>query len=237
MIYVKMAKSKGLPGDEALKFVQDYLKSESVITRIERERLRIEHTSVFSRSHFHSAFLLIHVHARCMSIRYRSIRTVFRDRQKEVRRQKMKRLMAAVLKGDMILYSIAGAVLAFMIVLTLCDVILRNLGHPITGSMEIIQYGGSIVFGFSIPYATWIGAQVLVDLVTQKLSPKKPKKDQGRHQDRRHPPVPVRRLQFLRVRPGCETDGRADGEFQDPLLSLLFCHFTQFSVPEPHHIL
>jgi TRAP-type C4-dicarboxylate transport system permease small subunit len=84
----------------------------------------------------------------------------------------MKRLIAAVVKGDMILYTIAGVVLAFMIVLTLCDVILRNLGHPITGSMEIIQYGGSIVFGFSIPYATWIGAQVLVDLITQKLAPK-----------------------------------------------------------------
>jgi len=81
----------------------------------------------------------------------------------------MKRLMAAVLKGDTILYTIAGMVLAFMIVLTLCDVILRNLGHPITGSMEIIQYGGSIVFGFSIPYATWIGAQIVVDLITQKL--------------------------------------------------------------------
>jgi len=89
--------------------------------------------------------------------------------EKEVRRDRMKRLMAAVLKGDMILYAIAGVVLAFMIVLTLCDVILRNLGHPITGSMEIIQYGGSIVFGFSIPYATWIGAQILVDLITQKL--------------------------------------------------------------------
>jgi TRAP-type C4-dicarboxylate transport system permease small subunit len=90
-------------------------------------------------------------------------------RSREVRRENMKRLMAAVLKGDIVLYTIAGMVLAFMIVLTLCDVILRNLGHPITGSMEIIQYGGSIVFGFSIPYATWMGAQVLVDLVTNKL--------------------------------------------------------------------
>jgi len=80
--------------------------------------------------------------------------------------------MAAVSKGDVILYTIAGMVLAFMILLTLCDVILRNLGHPITGSMEIIQYGGSIVFGFSIPYATLLGAQVLVDLVISKLSPR-----------------------------------------------------------------
>jgi TRAP-type C4-dicarboxylate transport system permease small subunit len=87
----------------------------------------------------------------------------------------MKRLMAAVVKGDIILYSIAGAVLAFMIILTLVDVVIRNLGYPITGSMEIIQYGGSIVFSFSIPYATWIGAQVIVDLITQKLSPKNKK--------------------------------------------------------------
>jgi TRAP-type C4-dicarboxylate transport system permease small subunit len=84
----------------------------------------------------------------------------------------MKRLMAAVVKGDKILYSIAGGVLALMIVLTLVDVILRNLGRPITGSMEIIQYGGSIVFGFSIPYATWMGAQVVVDLLTQRLTPR-----------------------------------------------------------------
>jgi len=96
--------------------------------------------------------------------------------EKGVVRDRMKRLMAAVLKGDMILYTIAGVVLAFMIVLTLCDVILRNLGHPITGSMEIIQYGGSIVFGFSIPYATSLGAQVVVDLVTQKLGPKSRKR-------------------------------------------------------------
>jgi TRAP-type C4-dicarboxylate transport system permease small subunit len=84
----------------------------------------------------------------------------------------MKRLMAAVIKGDIVLFSIAGAVLASMILLTLVDVILRNFGHPITGSMEIIQYAGSIVFSFSIPYATWIGAQVAVDLITQKLNPK-----------------------------------------------------------------
>jgi TRAP-type C4-dicarboxylate transport system permease small subunit len=40
----------------------------------------------------------------------------------------------------------------------------------------MIQYGGSIVFGFSIPYATWIGAQILVDLVTQKLGLKNRKR-------------------------------------------------------------
>jgi TRAP-type C4-dicarboxylate transport system permease small subunit len=42
--------------------------------------------------------------------------------------------------------------------------------------MEIIQYGGSIVFGFSIPYATWMGAQIVVDLITRKLGPKNRKR-------------------------------------------------------------
>jgi len=85
----------------------------------------------------------------------------------------MKRFMAGIVNIDKSLYVIAGSVLAFMIVLTFFDVILRNLGHPITGSMEIIQYGGSIVFGFSIPYGTLLGAQIIVDIMTDKLSPGK----------------------------------------------------------------
>ncbi len=84
----------------------------------------------------------------------------------------MKRFTAAIAAIDRSLYILAGIVLACMIVLTFFDVILRNLGHPITGSMEFIQYGGSIVFGFSIPYGTMLGAQVIVDIITEKLSPR-----------------------------------------------------------------
>ena len=85
----------------------------------------------------------------------------------------MKRFMAGIVTIDKSLYVIAGIVLACMIVLTFFDVILRNFGHPITGSMEFIQYGGSIVFGFSIPYGTLLGAQVIVDMITEKLGPGK----------------------------------------------------------------
>jgi TRAP-type C4-dicarboxylate transport system permease small subunit len=85
----------------------------------------------------------------------------------------MKRFIAGIVSTDKSLYVIAGSVLAFMIILTFCDVILRNLGHPITGSMELIQYGGSIVFGFSIPYGTLLGAQIIVDIITEKFSPGK----------------------------------------------------------------
>jgi len=85
----------------------------------------------------------------------------------------MKRFIAGIVNFDKSLYAIAGVVLACMIILTFCDVILRNFGHPITGSMEFIQYGGAIVFGFSIPYGTMLGAQVIVDIITEKLSPRK----------------------------------------------------------------
>jgi TRAP-type C4-dicarboxylate transport system permease small subunit len=85
----------------------------------------------------------------------------------------MKRFIAGIANIDRSLYVIAGVVLACMIVLTFFDVILRNFGHPITGSMEFIQYGGAIVFGFSIPYGTMLGAQVIVDVLTDKLSPGK----------------------------------------------------------------
>jgi len=91
----------------------------------------------------------------------------------ETGRQTMKRFIAGIAHTDKSLYVVAGGVLACMIVLTFFDVILRNLGHPITGSMEFIQYGGSIVFGFSIPYGTMLGCQVIVDVVTAKLSPEK----------------------------------------------------------------
>jgi TRAP-type C4-dicarboxylate transport system permease small subunit len=85
----------------------------------------------------------------------------------------MKRFLVGIVNVDKSLYVVAGIVLSCMIVLTLFDVILRNFGHPITGSMEFIQYGGSIVFGFSIPYGTVLGAQVIVDVMTEKLSPGK----------------------------------------------------------------
>jgi TRAP-type C4-dicarboxylate transport system permease small subunit len=84
---------------------------------------------------------------------------------------KMKHFMIGIRKMDVILYVVAGGVLLTMVLVTLFDVVLRNFGHPITGSMEIIQYGGAIVFGFSVPYATFLKAQVQVDLILEKLKP------------------------------------------------------------------
>lgn len=87
----------------------------------------------------------------------------------------MNHFMALVKKVDAVLYVMAGVILVGMVLLTLCDVILRNFGHPITGSMEIIMYGGALVFGFSIPFATMLKAQVQVDLIVEKLKPRNKK--------------------------------------------------------------
>lgn len=85
----------------------------------------------------------------------------------------MKGFVASIAGIDKVLFVVAGIVLSCMVILTLFDVVLRNFGHPITGSMELIQYGGCIVFGFSIPYGTMLGAQIIVDIATEKLSPGK----------------------------------------------------------------
>ncbi len=83
----------------------------------------------------------------------------------------MNRFIANVINIDKLFYIISGIVLVFMITLTLFDVVLRNFGHPITGSLEIIQYSGCIVFSFSVPYATWMKAQIFVDLLLEKITP------------------------------------------------------------------
>jgi len=76
-----------------------------------------------------------------------------------------------VFKIDVTFHVIAGSVLAFMMGVTMLDIIMRNLGSPIVGSMEIISFCGSVVIGFAIPYTSWKRAHVYVDFLTDKLSP------------------------------------------------------------------
>lgn len=84
----------------------------------------------------------------------------------------MRRYMTAIFKVDVVLYSVAGLVLAFMMLVTLTDVIMRNMGRPIVGTLEIISFCGSVVVGFAIPYASWAKVHVFVDFLVEKLSPR-----------------------------------------------------------------
>ena len=84
----------------------------------------------------------------------------------------MKRFMMGVFRVDALFHWVAGVVLALMMAVTLVDVILRNLGRPIVGILEIISFCGAVVVGFALPYATWRKAHVCVDTLVEKLSPK-----------------------------------------------------------------
>lgn len=70
------------------------------------------------------------------------------------------------------LAAIAGVVLAFMLVFTLTDVIMRAVGRPILGGFEIISFSGAVAIGFALPYTTLMKGHVLVDFVLEMLSPK-----------------------------------------------------------------
>ena len=82
----------------------------------------------------------------------------------------MNRFSLAVSKVDVVFHIIAGSVLAFMMLVTLLDVLMRNIGHPIVGSMEIISFCGSVVIGFAIPYTSWKKAHVYVDMLVDKMA-------------------------------------------------------------------
>ncbi|HME45895.1 MAG TPA: TRAP transporter small permease [Syntrophorhabdales bacterium] len=84
----------------------------------------------------------------------------------------MKHFLSAIYRTDVALHVVAGSVLAFMIVVTLLDVIMRNVGHPIVGSVEIISFCGSVVIGFAMPYSSWMKTHVYVDFLVDKLKPR-----------------------------------------------------------------
>ena len=64
---------------------------------------------------------------------------------------------------------VGGAVLTFMMLLTVVDVILRYLGKQITGTYELVFLGGAVVIAFAIPRTSWDGANVNVDFVVEGL--------------------------------------------------------------------
>jgi TRAP-type C4-dicarboxylate transport system permease small subunit len=84
----------------------------------------------------------------------------------------MKRFLKVVYSLDLSLQVVAGLGLVFMMVVTVIDVVMRALGRPIIGAIELICFSGAIVVGFAIPYSSWMKAHVYVDMLEEKLSQK-----------------------------------------------------------------
>jgi len=83
----------------------------------------------------------------------------------------MARFLSIIYRLDVSFQALAGLGLAFMMGVTIVDVIMRAVGRPIIGAIELICFSGAIVIGFAIPYASWTKAHVLVDLIEKRLEP------------------------------------------------------------------
>src|SRR5450759_442230 len=68
-----------------------------------------------------------------------------------------------------LLLLIAGLTLAFMLLFTLLDVIMRAFGRPIVGDYEVISFLGAVVVGFAIPYTSLLKGHVIVDFMIEKV--------------------------------------------------------------------
>lgn len=83
----------------------------------------------------------------------------------------MKRFMTLVYKLDLSFQVVAGGVLAFMMLVTLADILMRAFGKPIVGGIELICFSGAVVVGFALPYSSYKKAHIYVDFLLEKLSP------------------------------------------------------------------
>jgi TRAP-type C4-dicarboxylate transport system permease small subunit len=71
-----------------------------------------------------------------------------------------------------LLYIISGIALAFMMCLTVLDVILRSFRRPIVGTYELVAFSGAVVIGFSVPFTSWLRGHIYVDFLISRFSQK-----------------------------------------------------------------
>ncbi len=67
------------------------------------------------------------------------------------------------------MYVIAGVALTLSMLLTVSDVILRTLKHPITGTFELVGLLGAVVIGFSLPETSRVRGHVIMHFLTERL--------------------------------------------------------------------
>jgi TRAP-type C4-dicarboxylate transport system permease small subunit len=49
--------------------------------------------------------------------------------------------------------------------------VMRYMGRPIFGSMELVCFTSAVVIGFAIPYTSWTKGHIIVDFMLEMLSP------------------------------------------------------------------
>jgi len=81
----------------------------------------------------------------------------------------MERLLQIVSRTNKPLTVVAGGALAFVILITVADVILRSFGSPIIGTYELVCFSGAVLIGFSIPLTSWVKGHIQVDFLIMKF--------------------------------------------------------------------
>ena len=81
----------------------------------------------------------------------------------------MKSFLDAVKGTSSVLSAIAGAALAFLMLLTIADVALRILGRPIVGTYELVALAGAVAIGLSLPLTSWVRGHIYVDSFVARL--------------------------------------------------------------------
>ena len=82
----------------------------------------------------------------------------------------MRGFLSKVREISRILNAIAGITLAFMMCLTVADVILRSFRRPIVGTYELVAFSGAIVVGFAVPLTSWFRGHIYVDFLIMRFS-------------------------------------------------------------------
>ena len=81
----------------------------------------------------------------------------------------MKRFLEAVKGASSALGAVAAAALAFLMLLTVADVVLRIFGHPIVGTYELVAVSGAVAIGLSLPITSWVRGHISVDSFVERL--------------------------------------------------------------------
>jgi len=68
-----------------------------------------------------------------------------------------------------LIFWISGCVLVFMMIITVCDVILRYFSKSIAGTYELVSFAGALLVGFAIARTTLDEGHVFVDLLVDKI--------------------------------------------------------------------
>ena len=81
----------------------------------------------------------------------------------------MKRFLAAVRGAASALGWVGAAALAFLMLLTVADVVLHLFGRPIVGTYELVAVSGAVAIGLSLPMTSWARGHIYVDSFVARL--------------------------------------------------------------------